>query len=64
MLTEVDTGGVYVAPIVVHGNAAVPPFALLRAVLGRAGLLRRTWHPAMLEPALYLSIVSLLVLYA
>lgn len=62
-LTEVSVGGVLIAPIVVYMLVAIPLFVVLRTVLGRTGLLRRLWHPALVELALYVCIVSLLVLF-
>jgi hypothetical protein len=62
MIAEVDIAGIYVAPIVVYALAALPIFLLLRVVLARLGFWRAVWHPALVETALYLSILSLLVL--
>lgn len=62
MLSEIDLFGVYLAPIVVEGVLGLGLFLLLRLLLGRLGLLHRLWHPALFEVALFLSIVSLLVL--
>ncbi len=63
MLSEVDVAGVYVAPIVVYGVAALPLTLALRSVLFRIGALRLLWHPALFILSLYLSILSLLVLF-
>jgi hypothetical protein len=62
MLSEVDIGGVFVAPIVVHAAAAVPLFLICRRALGRLRILRNTWHPALFELALYVALVSALIL--
>ena len=62
MLTEVDVGGIYVAPIVVYAIATLPLFLILRSVLGHLGVLRTVWHPALFELALYVIIVSSIVL--
>jgi hypothetical protein len=62
MLSEINIAGVYLAPIVIEGLLALAIFMLCRLVLGRLGLLHRLWHPALFEVALFLSIVSLLVL--
>jgi hypothetical protein len=62
MLSEVDLGGIYVAPIVVYGIAAVPLFLILRWVLGHLGVLRHIWHPALFGLAVYLTLLSLLIL--
>jgi protein AaeX len=62
MLSEVDIGGIFVAPIVVHAAAAVPLFLICRRVLGHMRILRSTWHPALFELALYVAVLSVLVL--
>ncbi|WP_424136564.1 DUF1656 domain-containing protein [Roseomonas chloroacetimidivorans] len=62
MLSEVSIAGVYLAPIVVEGLLGLLIFLACRFVLGRLGLIHRLWHPALFEVALFVSIVSLLVL--
>ena len=62
MIAELDVGGVYLAPIVLYAFLAIPIFLALRFVLTRIGFWRVVWHPALVETALYLSILSLLVL--
>lgn len=63
MIAEVHVAGVLLAPIVVYAILAGLIFLVCRLVLGRSGLLRSIWHPALFEVALYLCIVSLLVRY-
>jgi hypothetical protein len=63
MLSEVNIAGVYFAPIVVYAVAGVPVAFSLRFSLWRVGLLRFAWHPALFVFSLYVSIVSLLVLF-
>ena len=62
MFHEISIADVYVAPIVLEGVIAALLFLLLRFVMGRAGLLHRLWHPALFEVALFVSLLSLLVL--
>jgi protein AaeX len=62
MLSEIDVGGIYVAPIVVYAVAAIPLFLILRLVLGRLGILRNIWRPALFELAAYVTLLSLLIL--
>ena len=62
MLSEVDVGGIYVAPIVVYAVAAIPPFLICRWALGHLGVLRNIWHPALFELAVYVTLLSLLIL--
>jgi hypothetical protein len=61
MLSEVNIGGIYVAPIVVYVVAAIPPFLICRWALGHLGVLRNIWHPALFELAVYLTLLSLLI---
>ena len=62
MLSEIQLGGVLFAPIVLYALAAVPITLLLRTVMWRVGFMRLVWHLALFEVALYLSVLSLLVL--
>jgi hypothetical protein len=62
VLSEVNIGGIYVAPIVVHVVAAIPPFLICRWALGHLGVLRKVWHAALFELAVYLTLLSLLIL--
>ncbi len=63
MMSEAAVLGVLFAPIVLYGVVAMVIFVLLRGLLGRIGLIRPLWHPALFELALYVSILSLLVLF-
>lgn len=62
MLSETEVGGVLFAPIVLYALAAIPITLLLRAMMWRIGFMRLVWHLALFELALYLSVLSLLVL--
>jgi hypothetical protein len=62
MLSEVDVGGVYMAPIVVYAAAAIPLFLLCRQVLGYLRILHNVWHPALFDLALYLVVLCVLIL--
>jgi hypothetical protein len=62
MLSEVDVGGVFMAPIVVYAAAAIPLFLLCRQVLGRLQVLRNAWNPGLFELAVYVALVCLLIL--
>ena len=62
MFHELSLGEIYVAPIVSDGITAALIFLACRWALGRIGLLRRVWHPALFEVSLFLTIVSSLVL--
>ncbi len=62
MLSEVHFGGVLFAPIMLYAAAALPITLLLRAVMWRVGFMRLVWHLALFEVALYLCVLSLLVL--
>jgi hypothetical protein len=61
-LVELDLFGVYVAPIsLMLVIAWVVTIALRRAAV-RFGLLRHVWHPALFVSAVYMIVLSSLVL--
>lgn len=62
MLSEANLDGVLFAPIVLYALTALPITLLLRTVMWRIGFMRLVWHLALFEVALYLSVLSLLVL--
>ncbi len=64
MLSEIDIAGVYVAPISVYGLVAVPITLALRWLLWRTRLLGLFWHPSLVTFSLYVTALSLLVIYA
>jgi hypothetical protein len=59
---EVDLFGVYVAPISLMMVAAWLVLIALRRVADHFGLLRHVWHPALFLSAVYLSVLSSIVL--
>ena len=60
--SEINVLGVYVAPMSVLMLAAwLATLALLR-VVGRFGLLRLVWHPALFVLAMYMIALSSIVL--
>jgi hypothetical protein len=63
MLSELPIAGILMAPIVAYALVAAVLLMVIRFLLGRTGLLRLAWHPALLEAALYISVLSLLVLF-
>jgi hypothetical protein len=62
--TEIDLLGVYVAPISVMMVAAWMVTIGLRRVAARFGLLRHVWHPALAVFAVYMIVLSSMVLFA
>jgi protein AaeX len=60
--SEVDLFGVFVAPISVMLVAAWVITIGLRRVAARFGLLRQVWHPALFVFAIYLIVLSSIVL--
>jgi hypothetical protein len=60
--TEIDLFGVYVAPIAPMILAAWLLLLPLRRLADRFGLLRNIWHPALFLLALYLVLLSAIVL--
>lgn len=61
--SEVDLFGVYVAPMFVMLCVAWAVTVMLRRVAVRFGLLRHVWHPALFIGALYIVVLSSIVLF-
>ena len=61
-LSEVNLFGVYVAPISVMMVVAWLATIALRRVADRFGLLRQVWHPALFLFAVYMILLSSIVL--
>jgi hypothetical protein len=61
---NINVFGVYVAPISVMMVAAWLILIGLRRIAAPFGLLRRVWHPALFMFALYLIVLSCIVLIA
>ena len=61
-LSEVNLFGVYVAPISVMMVVAWLATIALRRVADRFGLLRHVWHPALFVFAVYMILLSSIVL--
>ena len=59
---EVDLFGVYVAPISVMMVAAWVILIPLRRAANHFGLLRHVWHPALFVFAVYMMLLSSIVL--
>ena len=59
---EVNIFGVYVAPISVMMIAAWAVVIVLLRITGRYGLLRYVWHPALFIGAVYVIVLSSIVL--
>jgi hypothetical protein len=59
---EVNVFGVYVAPISVMMVAAWLVLIMLRRAGDRFGLLRYVWHPALFVSAVYMILLSSIVL--
>jgi protein AaeX len=60
--TEVNVFGVYVAPISLMMLAAWLVLIALRRVADHFGLLRHVWHPALFVLAVYMIVLSSIVL--
>jgi hypothetical protein len=58
---EVDVFGVFVSPLAVMLPAAWLLFVILRRIAHGAGLVRQVWHPALASLAVFVIIVSALV---
>lgn len=61
--TEINLFGVYVAPMSVMLVAAWVATIALRRVASRFGLLRYAWHPALFIFAVYMIVLSSMVLF-
>lgn len=59
---EVDLFGIYVAPFVVIMLVAWILTIVLRRVADRYGLLQHVWHPPLFVGALYVIVLSSIVL--
>ena len=59
---EINLFGVYVAPMALMLVAAWLILIPLRRVAIRFGLLRHVWHPALFDFAVYMSVLSVIVL--
>lgn len=62
--TKIDLFGVYVAPLSLMMVGAWVVIIGLRRVAARFGLLRHVWHPALLVFAVYMIVLSSIVLVA
>jgi hypothetical protein len=61
--SEVNLFGVYVAPISLMIVAAWLLWLPLRWAAARSGLLRQVWHPSLFEFAIYMIVLSSIVLW-
>ncbi len=59
--TEINLFGLYVAPIVVILGVAWIVYLVIRRAGDRFGLAEQVWHPALFELALYVIVVSSIV---
>ena len=59
---EIDLFGVYVAPMSLMLIGAWIVTVALRWTVARFGLLQRVWHPALFAFAVYVIVLSLIVL--
>ena len=60
--TEIDLYGVYVAPMSIMMVVAWVITIILRRSAARFGLLRYVWHPALFVFAVYMIVLSSIVL--
>jgi protein AaeX len=60
--TEIDLFGVYVAPLSLMLVASWAITIALRRVAAQFGLLRHVWHPALCVMAVYMIVLSSIVL--
>ena len=60
---EINLFGVYVAPISVMLGVSWAILVMLRRIADRFGLLRYVWHPALFGFAVYMIVLSSMVLF-
>ncbi len=60
--TELDIFGVYISPLAPMLLLAWLVTLVLRRAANRVGLLRRVWHPALFMAAIYVIVLSSIVL--
>ncbi|MDF7649382.1 DUF1656 domain-containing protein [Pantoea sp. Acro-805] len=63
MLSEVSIAGIYLPPFFIYLCVTYPLFIGLRLCLLRCGILRRAWHPALVEFSLSFILLAVLILY-
>lgn len=62
--TEVNLFGVYISPFLAMMLVAAGATALLLCLLDRVRLTRRVWHPALFNAAVYVIVLSFIVIGA
>ena len=60
---EIDLFGIYIAPMSLMLVAAWVMTIALRRLAARLGLLRHVWHPALFVTAVYMVVLSSIVLF-
>jgi hypothetical protein len=60
--TEVNVLGIYIAPFALMMLAAWLITMLLQRIADRVGVARRVWHPALFNVAVYVIVLSIVVL--
>lgn len=63
MIHELDLEGILFAPFVAYALLALAIMIPVRRIMWRVGVQRWVWHPALFEFAVYLCILSLLVIH-
>ncbi|HTW25573.1 MAG TPA: DUF1656 domain-containing protein [Acetobacteraceae bacterium] len=58
MIHEVDFYGLLVSPMLIWAAIALPVSALLRRLIGRAGLYRFVWHRPLFDFALLIIVLG------
>ncbi len=63
MIKEIDFFGVYLSPMMGYIAVALLIWFLIRFLLGKAGFYRFVWHRALFNTALFIILLSTLVLF-
>jgi hypothetical protein len=61
LIKEIDIGGVLLSPLFGEALAAALIWCVLRYALTRCGFYRFVWHPPLFNTALYVVLLSILV---
>lgn len=58
MLHEIDFGGIFLPPLLLHLTIAAVFFFLIRLALDWAGILSRIWYKPLFELSLYVIVLA------
>jgi len=62
MIKEINFAGILLPPLMGYGLAAALLWLAVRFALSRAGFYRFVWHPPLFNTALYIILLSIVVI--